>query len=59
MNEFSRLLFVGEHSTFVPNAEYLWWAERDIFQLRVRGVLHSLAPTAAQLFLRVTPGYSG
>ncbi len=59
MNEFSWLLFVGEHSTFVLNAEYMWWAEWDIFQLCVRVVLHSLAPTAAQLFLHVTPGYSG
>lgn len=50
---------MGEHSTFVLNAEYMWGAEWDIFQLRVRGVLHSLAPTAAQLFLHVTPGYSG
>lgn len=59
VNEFSQLLFVGERSTFVLNAEYLWWAEWDIFQLRVRGVLRSLAPTAAQLFLHVTPSYSG
>lgn len=61
VNEFLRLLFMCEHSTFVLNAEYMWWAEWDIFQLRVGGggSLHSLAPTAAQLFLHVTPGYSG
>jgi len=59
VNEFSRLLFVSEHSTFVLNAEFMWWAEWGIFQLRVGGVLHSLALRAAQLFLHVTPGYSG
>lgn len=59
VNEISRRMFVGEHSTFVLNAEYLWWVEWDIFQLRDSGVLHSLAPTVAQLFLHVTLGYSG
>lgn len=41
----------GKQFTFVHNAEYL-------SRTYLRGVLHSLAPTATQLFLQVTLGYS-